>query len=76
MKTLQGKTGTLFLSRPWVLAYSHVFITLFGSPSPNLVVLLNVTTLWGVGSVNLSYIAAISSVNAESFVYLSARQPS
>lgn len=28
-----------------VLAYSHVFITLLGSPSPNLVVLLNVTKL-------------------------------
>ena len=28
-----------------VLAYSHVFITLLGSPRPNLVVLLNVTKL-------------------------------
>ena len=28
-----------------VLAYSHVFITLLGSPSPKLVVLLNVTKL-------------------------------
>ena len=28
-----------------VLAYSHVFITLLGSPSPNLVVLLKVTKL-------------------------------
>lgn len=28
-----------------VLAYSHVFIALLGSPSPNLVVLLNVTKL-------------------------------
>ena len=28
-----------------VLAYLHVFITLLGSPSPNLVVLLNVTKL-------------------------------
>ena len=28
-----------------VLAYSHVFITLLGSPSPNLVMLLNVTKL-------------------------------
>ena len=27
------------------LPYSHVFITLLGSPSPNLVVLLNVTKL-------------------------------
>ena len=31
-----------------VLAYSHVFITLLGNPSPNLVVLLNVTKLRGV----------------------------
>ena len=28
-----------------VLAYSHVFITLLGSPSPKLAVLLNVTKL-------------------------------
>ena len=28
-----------------VLAYSHVLITSLGSPSPNLVVLLNVTKL-------------------------------
>lgn len=28
-----------------VLAYSHVFITLLGSPSPNFVVLPNVTKL-------------------------------
>ena len=33
-----------------------MLITLFGSPSPNLVVLLNVTKLWGVGLVKLSYI--------------------
>ena len=32
-----------------------MLITLFGSPSPNLVVLLNVTKLWGVGLVKVSY---------------------
>ena len=37
------------------LLSTHVLITLFGSPSPNLVVLLNVTKLWGVGLVKLSY---------------------
>ena len=55
MKTLQRKLA-LFSSRP-VLAYLYLpdlFIILFGSPSPNLVVLINVTKMWGVGSVNLS----------------------
>ena len=37
------------------LLSTHVLITLFGSPSPNLVVLLNVTKLCGVGLVKLSY---------------------
>ena len=37
------------------LLSTHVLITLFGSPSPNLVVLLHVTKLWGVGLVKLSY---------------------
>ena len=37
------------------LLSTHVLITLFGSPSPNLVVLINVTKLGGVGLVNLSY---------------------
>lgn len=38
------KTRSLFPSRP-VPAYLHVFITLLGSPSPTLVVLLNLTKL-------------------------------
>ena len=51
---------TFFWSRPVLtsspsLLSSHVLITLFGNPSPNLVVLLNVTKLWRVGLVNLSY---------------------
>ena len=44
----------LVSSSPSLLS-SHVLITLFGNPSPNLVVLLNVTKLWRVGLVNLSY---------------------
>ena len=40
------KTRSLFLSHP-VIAYLHMFITVFGSPSPNLVVLPNITKLWG-----------------------------
>ena len=37
------------------LLSTHVLITLFGSPSPNLVVLLNVAKLCGAGLVKLSY---------------------
>ena len=44
------------------LLSTHVLITLFGSPSPNLVVLFNVTKPWGVGWVNLSYKCSINSV--------------
>ena len=43
-----GQSKGVYTSVNLVLAYSHVFITLLGSPSPNLVVLLNVTKLWGV----------------------------
>jgi len=37
------------------LLSTHVLFTLVGSPSPNLVVLINITKLGGVGLVNLSY---------------------
>ena len=40
-----GQSKGVYTSVNLVLAYSHVFITLLGSPSPNLVVLLNVTKL-------------------------------
>ena len=57
-KTSKENSRALFLfyvsSRSSLLS-THVLITLFGSPSPNLVVLINVTKLWGVGLVNLSY---------------------
>ena len=46
------------------LLSTHVLITLFGSPSPNLVVLLNVTKLWGVGLVKLSYNVNLCSCEA------------
>ena len=46
---------SFFVSSSSSLLSSHVLITLFGSPNPNLVVLLNVTKLWGVWLVNLSY---------------------
>ena len=55
MKTLQGKLPLFFSFLFFFVAYLHLFITLFGSPSPTLVVLLNVSKLWGEGSVNLSY---------------------
>ena len=58
MKKPRRKTRahyTFFDSSRSSLLSSHVLITLFGSPSPNLVVLLNVTKLWVVGLVNLSY---------------------
>ena len=57
-KNLEGKlalTFPFFVSSSPSLLSSHVLITLFGNPSPNLVVLLNVTKLWRVGLVNLSY---------------------
>ena len=57
-KNLEGKlalTFSFFVSSSPSLLSSHVLITLLGSPSPNLVVLLNVTKLWGLGLVNLSY---------------------
>ena len=38
-----GQSEGVCTSVNLVLAYSHVFITLLGSPSPNLIVLLNVT---------------------------------
>ena len=40
-----GQSKGVCTSVNLVLAYSHVFITLLGSPSPKLVVLLNVTKL-------------------------------
>ena len=46
---------SFFVSSSSSLLSSHVLITLFGSPSPNLVVLLNVTKLWGIWLINLSY---------------------
>ena len=71
MKTLQGKLALFFSSRP-VLAYLHVFFTLFDSLNPNLAVLLNVTKLFGVGSVNLSHSALSSSITG--FLLTSSRQ--
>ena len=60
---LDGKTSkenprsqSVYDSSSSSLLSTHVLITLFGSPSPNLVVLPNVTKLWGVGLVKLSYI--------------------
>ena len=57
-KNSKENSSSLFLfyvsSRSNLLS-THVLITLFGSPSPNLVVLINVTKLWRVGLVNLSY---------------------
>ena len=40
-----GQSNGVCTSVNLVLAYSHVFISLLGSLSPNLVVLLNVTKL-------------------------------
>ena len=40
-----GQSNGVCTSVNLVLAYSHVSITLFASPSPNLVVLLNVAKL-------------------------------
>ena len=56
-KTCKENSRSLlfFVSSSSSLLSSHVLITLFGSPSPHLVVRLNVTKLWGVGLVNLSY---------------------
>lgn len=40
-----GQSNGVSTSVNLVLAYSHVSITLFGSPSPNLVMLLNIVKL-------------------------------
>ena len=50
-----SRSPNFFDSSSSSLLSTHVLITLFGSPSPNLVVLINVTKLGGVGLVNLSY---------------------
>ena len=64
MKKPSRKTRahSFFVSPCSSLLSSHVLITLFGSPSPNLVVLLNLTKLWGVRLVNLSYTTSLKIV--------------
>ena len=60
MKNSARKTRPLF--RLVQVSFSHVFIALFGSPRPNLIVLPKDIKLWGVVSVNLSYTTALKIV--------------
>ena len=65
MKKPRRKTRALcffFVSSPPSLLSSHVLITLFGSPTPNLVALLNVTNCEGRVGKSLVQHSAVSTV--------------